>query len=206
MTCTVILGAGAALDDAWQVAREQLSDVLKLEVLSVDQFNFDLTPLLRDHPPAQTRVFVALDARALNYARHRLIAQVQLAGYSLTSLVSTTALVEPGVKMARNVYIGPGASVGPQCSLGLGCWLGRRVVLEREVSLGTCVTLASAVVLGAQVKVGTGSTLGTGTLALACSEVGKRCEWLLGATVPRSLPDFSLYDELMPEGARIYRY
>lgn len=206
MTWTVILGADAALDAAWQVACEQMSDAVRLPVQSPDQFNFDLSPLLQHYPPAQTRVFVALDARALNVARHQLIAQVQLAGYSLTHLVSTTALVDPDVRIAPNVYIGPGSSIGPGCSLGLGCWLDRRVMLERDVSLGACVSLGSAVVLAPQVRVGLGSTLGAGSLALAGSEVGKRCEWLLGATLPRHLPDYSLYDDLMPEGARIYRY
>lgn len=206
MTRTVILGADAALDAAWQVACEHPGDAVRLALLTLDNFNFDLGPLLKDYPPALTRVFVALDARALNHARHQLIAQVQWAGYSLISLVSSTALVEPGVQIARNVYIGPGTSIGPGCSLGFGCWLDRRVMLERDVSLGACVSLGSAVILAPHVRVGLGSTLSAGSLALTGSEVGKHCEWLLGATLPRHLPDYSLYDELMPEGARIYRY
>ena len=205
MSQVVIVGAGTALDDAWEVACECFNEPVKLPVLSPDDFNFDLAPLLSAYPPTQTRVFVAMDARAVNYVRHRLIAQVQLAGYELVSLVSPDATLDAGAKIARNVYIGPGSSVGPQCSLGPGSWLARRVVLDRGVSLGACVTLASAVVLGVQVRVGTGSTLSAGSVALAGCDVGKRCEWLLGATLPGRLPDYSFYDALMPEGARIYR-
>ena len=206
MTQTVILGADEALEQAWQVARVVCPGAFKLPLGSSDRYTYDLTPLLRDYSPAQTRVFVALDARALNYARHQLIAQVQLAGYRLLSLVSPQALVDDSVQLAGNVYVGPGCNLGPGCSLAPGCWLERQVVLASEVTLGMCVTLESAVVLGRGVSVGRGSTLGTASVALPGSRIGKRCEWLLGGTLPRELPDNALYDALMPEGARIFRY
>ena len=175
MSRVVILGAGTALDDAWAVASELFSEAQRLPLVTCDQFNFDLAPLLSAHAP-------------------------------LVSLVAPGVTLDPAAEIAGNVYIGPGSNVGPQCSLGTGCWLGRAVMLERGVSLGTCVTLGSAVVLGEQVSVGAGATLGTGSLALAGSAVGKRCEWLLGATLPSQLADYSFYDPVLPEGARIYRH
>lgn len=206
MSRVVILGAGTALDDAWAVASELFSEAQRLPLVTCDQFNFDLAPLLSAHAPGQTRVFVAMDGRAVNDVRHQLITRVQLAGYPLVSLVAPGVTLDPAAEIAGNVYIAPGSNVGPQCSLGTGCWLGRAVMLERGVSLGTCVTLGSAVVLGEQVSVGAGATLGTGSLALAGSAVGKRCEWLLGATLPSQLADYSFYDAVLPEGSRIYRY
>ncbi|WMI97601.1 DapH/DapD/GlmU-related protein [Pseudomonas chlororaphis subsp. aurantiaca] len=206
MKYTVILGADAALECAWQVAELLYPDAVRLSLASTDRFNFDLSPLLQHYAPAETRVFVALDGRAVNYARHGLIAQVQLAGYRLISLVSPQAMVDASVRVGANVYIGPGANIGPECVLGMGSWLDRRVVLDREVKLGACVTLDSAVVLGNQVSIGKGSTLGLATVALPGTVVGKRCEWLLGTALPRQLPDNSLYDELMPQGARVFRY
>ncbi|MEZ1355159.1 acetyltransferase, partial [Pseudomonas aeruginosa] len=68
---------------------------------------------------------------------------------------------------------------------------------------GTCSTLLAGVQLGRRVEIGQGSTLGTGSVALADTRVGRHCEWLLPDRIPRELPNYSFYDELMPDGARI---
>ncbi len=54
-----------------------------------------------------------------------------------------------------------------------------------------------------EVEIGQGSTLGAGSVALADTRVGRHCEWLLPGRLPRELPNYSFYDELMPDGARI---
>ena len=61
MSRVVILGAGTALDDAWAVASELFSEAQRLPLVTCDQFNFDLAPLLSAHAPGQTRVFVAME-------------------------------------------------------------------------------------------------------------------------------------------------
>ena len=57
----------------------------------------DTTSILRlcsnAYPAAESEVFVALDERAVNHARHKLIADIRLAGYRLFDIVSPQAIV-----------------------------------------------------------------------------------------------------------------
>lgn len=203
MSLKIIVGADRALGDAAAVARELSLGFTEIALVSADRHNFDIVTALRDYPPVEHEVFVALDERAVNYARLKLIAAVRLAGYRSFNLVSPRAIVEDDVRLMGNVLVEAGSNVAQGCTLGMGSWLARQVVLEREVKLGSCVSLRSAVVLGEGVAVGTGTTLGTGSYAAAGSQLGRHCEWLLGGPIPAVLPDRSFHDSLMPEGARI---
>lgn len=203
MTRKLIIGAERALGDAVAVARELGLEFTEIALLSADRHNFDLADLMRDYPVAEHEVFVALDGRAVNYARLKLMADVRLAGYRSFNLVSPRAIVEADVRLMGNVLISAGCNIASACSLGMGSWLERQVVLEREVKLGSAVTLHSAVVLAEGVRVGSGTTLGTGSHAAAGSQIGRHCEWLLAGLIPAVLSDRSFHDSLMPEGARI---
>lgn len=202
MKVRVLIGEGEALEQAHKTATENGLKYIKLELPSPDRYNFNLDSLLAYHPAADTEVFVALDERAVNYARHKLIEDVRLAGYRLVNIVSSKAIVDDDVRLSGNVYIGPGCNLAAS-SIGLGCWLTRQVTIEQGVQLGTCVTLQTGVQLGKNVQIGTGSTLGIGSIALANTKIGQHCEWLLPGTLPETLPDRSFYDSLIPAGAHI---
>jgi len=203
MTSYLLLGEGEALDLAWKIACEMGLDSARLRLKSADHYNFDLNSLFENYPPADTQVFVALDQRAVNYARHKLIAEVRLAGFRLINLISPTAIIDESVRLMGNVYIGPGCNLAGDCTLGIGSWLERQVTLDRSVRLGPCVTLLTCVELGREVNIGRGSTLSSGSFAADGTQVGRHCEWLLGGRLPNVIPDHSFFDALMPEGARI---
>jgi acetyltransferase-like isoleucine patch superfamily enzyme len=199
----VLLGQGHALTQAQETARACGLQHRTFEPPSADRHNFDLSEFFAGFPPAETEVFVALDERAVNYARHTLIANVRLAGYRLVNLISPQAVVDPGVRLMGNVHIGPGCSLATGTSIGVGSWLSRQVVAEHAVRLGACTTLHAGVLLGHDVEIGQGSTLGSGSTARAGTKVGRHCEWLLPEVLPQILADRSFYDALMPDGARI---
>jgi len=205
MTHYLLVGEGEALDQAVRTSREIAIDCTVITLESADRYNFDISGLLAHYPPQDSRVFVALDQRAVNYARHKLIADVRMAGYQLFDLISPKAIVEDDIRLPGNVYIGPGCNIAADCKIGLGVWLDRQVILDRGVQLGSCVTLLAGVVLGKKVKIGTGSTLSSGCTAADGTQVGRHCEWLLGGRLPPSLPDTSFFDQLMPEGARVFK-
>lgn len=203
MKSLVLLGEGGALEQAYETAHEGGSDCIRIKLPSADQYNFDLSEFFNDYAAASVDVFVALDERAVNYPRHKLIAEVRLAGYKLVNIVSPRAIVSNDVGLQGNVYVGPGCNVASGCRIGLGSWLGQQVIIEQGARLGACTTLHAGVVLGRSVRVGKGTTLGCGSVVLASSEIGSRCEWLLSGVVPAQLPSGSFYDAQMPQGARI---
>ncbi|MCC5089606.1 acetyltransferase [Xanthomonas campestris pv. raphani] len=203
MTRQIVAGTGWALDTAFELAGQLGLEPMRLPLTSTDGYNFDISSLRAEHPSEDTAVFVALDERAINYARQSLIAVVRLAGYRTFNLVSPSAVVEPGVRLMGNVLVGPGCSIASGCTLGMGSWLDRQVVLDRDVKLGSCVSLRAGVLLAEQVQIGTGSTLSAGSIACARTQVGKHCEWLLGGQLPAALADRSFFDGLLVDGARI---
>ncbi|MEN1451000.1 acetyltransferase, partial [Pseudomonas aeruginosa] len=83
MKQAIIVGEGRALERADSTARERGLEHRVLELNAADRHNFDIAPLLERYPAAESEVFVALDERAVNYARHKLIADIRLAGYRL---------------------------------------------------------------------------------------------------------------------------
>lgn len=204
MSRNIIVGAGEYLHKAERLAQDLGLVVERVELETQDQYNFDLTRLRQVAEPEACHVFVALDGRAINRARHKLISEVRLAGYPLMNLVSSAAHIEPDVRMMGNVHIGPGCSVSSSVDLGVGCWLDSQVSLGQGVSLAACVTLIAGVVLDRDAKVGRGSTIGPASFVPAGARVGRHCEWLLPGAVPVELPDGCFFDQLMPQGARIF--
>lgn len=202
MTTYIVAGHGRALDIACETADECGLEYMRIPLATFDHHNFDLTPLA-DHCASNTRIFVALDHRAVNYARHKLIADLRLADYKGFDLVSPRAHLGPRVSLRGNVHIGAGCNIGSGCVIGLGCWLERQVLIGDSVRLGACVTLLGGVRLGDSTTIGTGSTLGEGACSLAGTAVGRHCEWLLPQVLPLSLDDRSFYDPQMPTGARV---
>jgi carbonic anhydrase/acetyltransferase-like protein (isoleucine patch superfamily) len=201
----VVLGEGEALECACRVADDLGMITARFELPSADRYNFNLDVFFTNYASSDTQVFIALDERAVNYSRHKLIAQVRLAGYQVFNLVSPKAIVEVDVQLMGNVYVGAGCNLAGKCVVGVGCWLDRQVTVDRSVRLGSCVTLLSGVTLGRGVVVGKGTTLSTGSFAMEGTKIGHHCEWLLGGQVPEVLPDQTFYDRLMPEGARILK-
>ncbi|MBK4361705.1 acetyltransferase [Candidatus Hamiltonella defensa] len=200
---TIIIGKGRALEQACGTARDNRLDCLRIELNSSDRYNFNTGPLFENYAAAESEVFVALDERTINYARHKLIAEIRLAGYQLFNIVSSSAIVSINVRLLGNVYIGPGCNLAGPCSIGTGSWLDQQVIVEGGSRLGTCTTLSSGVHIGWEVEIGQGSTLGSGCIATAKTKIGRHCEWLLPGVLPEKVPDHSFYDRLMPEGAHI---
>lgn len=203
MTSLLLLGQDDALAHAVRLASACGLAHTVVALQSADRHNFDLSEILAQFPATDTKIFVALDARAVNYTRHKLIAQLRLAGYRLANLVSPTTIVDDDVRLMGNVYIGPGCNVAAGTRIGVGSWLDRQVVIESDAHLGACTTMHAGVSIGRGADIGQGSTLGSGSIAGAGTKVGRHCEWLLPGPLPANLPDRSFHDALMPQGARI---
>lgn len=203
MKMLALLGEGTALEQARRTAQACGLAHTEIALRSPDRYNFDLDELLGRYAAEATDVFVALDERAVNHARHKLLAEVRLAGYGTINLVSPHAHLDEDVRLMGNVHVGPGCNVAAGSSLGPGCWLERQVVVEQGVRIGACVTLHAGVHLGRGVEIGQGSTLGSASMARSGTKIGRHCEWLLPGVLPQVLPDRSFYDALMPDGAHI---
>lgn len=205
MSLDIVAGFGVALESACLVAEANGMAYRRIELPITNDHNFDLEPLA-EYSPDEVRVFIALDHRALNYARQQLMAQARLKGYRSFNLIAPGVILEAGVSLKGNVYIGSGSSIGGGCILGTGCWLESGVMLSDDVRLGAGSTLGRCVQLGTSTLIGSGTTLGNGVSSYPKTNIGRHCEWLLPGVLPKFLPDRSFYDACMPEGARILNH
>ncbi|WP_045727436.1 acetyltransferase [Xanthomonas sp. GPE 39] len=203
MKTLLLLGEGDALEQARRTAQACGLVHVSLVLHSPDRYNFDLGELHASHAATETDVFIALDERAVNQSRHKLLADVRLAGYRSIDLVWPQAHLDADVRLMGNVYVGPGCNLAAGSSLGAGVWLERQVIVEQDVRIGACATLHAGVHLGRGTQIGQGSTLGSASMTRSGSKIGRHCEWLLPGMLPDVLPDRCFYDALMPNGARI---
>ena len=199
----VIAGAGSALEQARDIATACGLQVEIFELATNDHFNFDLSALRERYPTSDTAVFAALDPRAVNFARLKLLADIRLAGYAGFNLISPLAHVATDARLMGNVLAAAGANICSGCRIGNGGWLEAGVVLGDSVRTGAGVWLKARTVVGAKADIGTGTTIGEAAIVPAEASIGRHCEWLLPGNVPAQLPARSFFDRLMPSGAQI---
>ena len=111
----------------------------------------------------------------------------------MTSLIHSTALIDPSAELGRGVAVGPYSIIGPNVVVADGCRLGPRVTLARNVRLGERVSVGDGSILGGDpqdlkyageetwVEVGEDTiireytTINRGTTATFKTTVGARC-------------------------------
>lgn len=204
----LVVGDGSSLDTACRVANSLGLAVESVSLPSGDRFNFDLSGLIASFSPGDCEVFVALDERAVNFARNKLLADIGLAGYRLTNLISPSAALAPDVKVGRNLMVEDRATVGDKVTLGTGTWIGPNVVVGNNCRIGGAATLMGGVVLGRAVEIGRGTTIGTGLVLADGARIGRHCEILV--PLPQSgfakpIPDTYFVDSYFPWGAQVFR-
>lgn len=202
----VIIGADQALAAAIEVAQAQGLAYLPIALNSGDRYNFDAADALAMHPPAETDVFAALDERAVNYARLKLLTEVRLAGYSTINLVSPRANVAAGTRLLGNVLVEAGAAIGNNNQIGSGTWIGLNASIGADARIGTAATIREGVIIGKSATIGAGTTLGPGSIIADQAKIGRHCEWLIAGKLPVNLPDRTFHDDLFPEGARVFSF
>ncbi len=131
--------------------------------------------LLEDLDAAATRLFVAVDAQALNFARLELYGVARMAGLRMATLVHPTAWVSPGSQLADNVWVGPGVRVAAGCRVDSDVMLMQGVRLDHGVHIGAHGWVGPGAALGTGVKVGTHSCIGADVQLRAGITVGRHC-------------------------------
>jgi UDP-N-acetylglucosamine acyltransferase len=111
----------------------------------------------------------------------------------VTTRVHSSAIVDPGATLGRDVDIGPFAIVGPGACIGDGCRIAPHATLERNVRLAADVRVGQGSILGGDpqdlkyqgeeswVEIGEGTvireyaTINRGTAASGVTRVGRSC-------------------------------
>lgn len=153
------------------------------------------------HPPAATRMFIAVGPTQVNRIRAERIAQARQLGYRLVTWVSAHALIDSTARIGENcsiadtVTIGPNTVVEDGVSIGSGSIIGHDCLLERNCFIAINCSLNGGV------RIGERAMLGAGAAIRDSVSIGAACVIGVGTAIVRDTPPESVY--VAPEAVQL---
>lgn len=203
----VIVGVSPCTLEAASVARENSPGraIEVIELVEVTRFVFDLA-FLDGLDPAACELFLAFDARAVNFIRTQLISVFKSKGFKMARLISKRASVPSDQKIGENSIIYPGVVITSQATIGFNTVVKAGCLIEAGGKLGNSVTLETGAVISAGATVGDNTTIGHRVVVGQQVTIGKQCEIMIPMTYVNHVPDKTFYAEGYDGPVRIVRF
>lgn len=194
-----LVGCGSAFDCIAAEPQAYAAGTWEIrQATGVAQLASTASSLLSGLPPLSTRLFIAVDAQALNYARFELYGVARFAGLKMATLVHPSAWVAPGTRLADNVWVGPGVRIGPGCRIDSDVLLNIGVRLDEQAHMSAHGWIGPGSSLGAGVSVGAHSAIGADVHVRAGVQIGRHCTINHGGIWTRDLADGSFLEPELP--------
>lgn len=141
-----------------------------------------------EFPPREYQMFVAASFRKVNVIRQQKVAEAEAKGYSLASHLSPRAyawsglvlhpntlimehnVIQPYVKIGRNVIIWSGNHIGHHTTIGDHCFIASQAVISGSVTVGEGTFIGVNATLRDNISIGRRNVIGAGALILADTE------------------------------------
>ncbi|MBV8060373.1 MAG: hypothetical protein JO126_09130 [Alphaproteobacteria bacterium] len=206
-TKLIVIGVAPHAAEVAAIARETTPErVIELvDLIETAPFEFDLT-CLDALDPASCEVFLALDARAVNFSRTYLLSEIKGRGLKMARLVSSRASVPQDLKLGENSVIYPGVVVMTDVTIGYNAVVRTGCLLEIGCKIGNSAYLESGAVIGPYTVIGDNTTVGNRVAVGANIKVGKQCELLTAMTYVNNIPDKTFYVDGYDGPTRIVRF
>lgn len=185
--------AGHGLPEGW----------LARPAKSVAVLSASIAALLDGLDAATTRVFVAVDQNALNYARLELYGAARLRGLRMASLIHQRAMVAPDARIDDNCWLGAGVIVGRGAHLSGDVMVHPGARIDAGARVGMHVWIGAGATVGTRTEIGAHCVLGPDVRLCAGLRLGKHC--VIDTAMPWSadLPAGSFAAPQFPLGARM---
>jgi acetyltransferase EpsM len=142
--------------------------------------------LLRNHP--STKLVIAIGN---NKIRKQIVDQLVLPPEQYVSVIHSTAIVSPSVKIGHGTVIMPKAVVNADSLIGDHCIINTNAIVEHDNKLENFIHVSPNATLTGGVNVDEGTHIGAGATIIPNIHIG---EWAVvgaGATVVRDIPSYS---------------
>jgi carbonic anhydrase/acetyltransferase-like protein (isoleucine patch superfamily) len=176
LPCKYVLGSGLLLDSA-AAAWSELQPGLDLRLVPLDPQagDADVGGVLDGLDLSGASAFVAADAGLLNFRRLELVQALQARGVPMPPLVCRGAIVDAGVPVGDNSWIGHGAIVRHGVRIGMNTLVGAGAILGAGSAIGASCWIDDGVIVGREARIGDHVTLGLGVVVGHGVEVGAMC-------------------------------
>jgi len=186
----IITGLAPLVAEAASLGKE-LQPEREIELVTLnwlDPFRFDAS-WVEELDPASCDLFVALDARAVNYSRLEFFSLLKGRGFGLARLISPRACVDPQQRIGENSVIHVGATLGSSVHCGYNSVVRTGAVIESGCRIGNSVWIGPGAVIGMGATIGDNTTVGPGVIIGENVKIGKQCEILLPGLYRENMAD-----------------
>lgn len=175
----VIIGLASLVAEAASLMKHLQPDreIVLVTLTWHDQFRFDAS-WVGDLVPADCELFVALDARAVNFSRLELFSLLKGKGFGLARLISPRASVEEQQRIGENSIIHAGATLSSSVHCGYNAVVRTGAIIESGCRIGNSVWIGPGAVIGMGAFIGDNTTIGPGVIIAQNVKIGKQCEIL----------------------------
>lgn len=166
----------------------------------------NLDERLQKYPPAEFHVLVLCDDRFSNFVRTSLSTTLKEKGYRAISYKSPDASVGADVHISENcivlghVILEDGVTIDANCFLGTGCSVGVRT------QIGESSTLHSHCRVGRGVTIGSRVIIGTNVLIESAAVIGNECEISVPGNYRGLIEQKTYFHPKVGSSARIYQF
>lgn len=144
-------------------------------IASVTDISASAEQLLKGLDHNETRLFVAVDGNALNYARLELYGAARVKGYKFVTLVHNSVRLTEQAKIGENVWIGPNAYIAPGAAVGSNVMLGACSRIDSKAEIGSHVWIGPGATISRNSKIGNHTLIGADVSVGESLTIGRHC-------------------------------
>jgi UDP-perosamine 4-acetyltransferase len=159
------------------------TEVLGVPVLGGDEL---LTKLFSE---GVHHAFIGLGGVGDNGPRRKVFELLQKHGFTVLSVVHSSAVVSPSATLGEAACLCPGSIVAAGATIGRNVIVNSGAVIEHDCQVHDHVHIASGAVLAGGVVVGEGAHVGAGASVRQGVRIGREALVAMGAAVVEDVPD-----------------
>ena len=203
----IITGLAPLVAEAASLVKE-LQPEREIEQVTLnwlDQFRFDAS-WIEEIVPASCDLFVAIDARTVNFSRLELFSLLKSKGFALVRLISPRACVDPHQRIGENSIIHGGSTLSSSVQCGYNSVIRTGAVIESGCRIGNSVWIGPGAVIGMGAFIGDNTTIGPGVIIDENVKIGKQCEIFQPGLYRQHLADKTFYAAGYDRPVRIVKF
>jgi len=135
------------------------------------------------------RAFIAVGSVGDCSVRKSIYNKLKEIGFILPTIIHPKAIVAESAELGEGTFVAAGAVINPDVKIGKNVIVNTASSVDHDCCIGNFVHIAPGVTLSGTVHVGEATHIGTGTNVVQGVKIGKGCMIKAGVTVKRIVAD-----------------